>query len=269
MDRTSPRVVLKAGTAPAARSCAHRSRHHLRSALRLSSSDIGAPVFLSPFRTGASHVVQFGPVGLEKRVTKPAPPPSCCFAVAPRSRDREQHFSDIQNRKMYPFRTSLWVGLAHWFPAARFFRLIDLLSVMLVRSVLQLHSTQVDPRHELVYRRVLRLLCASPVHRWLRHSCSAVCVSCRVPGDCKRSGAEIDMFVYPEIHARRPARQQFMLRRSLKCPNLCRSRPDGSILCKRAKTTMFIYVAHQAIYCISCSVVTLRYCLAHPSTLAL
>ena len=39
-----------------------------------------------------------------------------------------------------------------------FFRLVDRMSVMLVGSMRRLHSTQVDPRNELVYRRIPRLL---------------------------------------------------------------------------------------------------------------
>ena len=111
---------LKVRAPPAMRSCAHSLGHRLRSALQHSSSDVAVPVLLSPFRTGASHVVQLGPVGLEKRVTKPAPPPAAVVS-------RLHPGAETANNTLatYEFENVLIsnlpvVGLTHWFPAVRF-----------------------------------------------------------------------------------------------------------------------------------------------------
>ena len=67
-----------------------------RDRFQLARGPSTARVLRSPFRAGAAHVVQLGPVRVEQRGPQPAPPPHDHVQTTPLRRGRKQHSRDIR-----------------------------------------------------------------------------------------------------------------------------------------------------------------------------
>ena len=67
-----------------------------RDRFQLAREPSTAPVLFSPFRAGATHVVQLGLIWIEQRGRQPAPAPRGHTENAAECRGREQHSGNIR-----------------------------------------------------------------------------------------------------------------------------------------------------------------------------